>query len=114
MLNNKLIQKLNEYRNETNLKIPYSLEELGGNRKRKLLETNNLNYQKFLFVITGKGANLCNFDKKYISYYKCKRCENINGKKKKKKKIFKFIFKIFMFLVLIKFQQIMRIYIIVF
>ena len=55
-----LLQKLNEYRSEANLKIPYFLEKLGGNRKRKLLETENLNDHKFLLVIMGTGANLCN------------------------------------------------------
>ena len=62
-----LLQKLNEYRSEANLKIPYFLEKLGGNRKRKLLEKDNLNDHKFLIVIITTGENLYNFDKKYIS-----------------------------------------------
>ena len=45
-----LLQKLNEYRGEANLKIPYFLEKFGGNRKRKLLEKE--------IVIIATGENL--------------------------------------------------------
>ena len=61
-----LLQKVNEYRGEANLKISYFLEKLGGNRKKKLLEKDNLNDHKFLSVIIATGA-IYNFDKKYIS-----------------------------------------------